>query len=188
MRRDVIDLTRLHNLVDPQEWEQAPGPGGTLEATIEARDWGLAQFIGITDHGVTVAAQHRRALNRFPFDPVLLPYSSILMKNPQYATDFEALAAVCHERAVQTIMAITQALRGEREQRYATWYAPPEDQADIDLTVHRVPGRTGVFLNTVGDIALLPRVLDAASRFKARQDEVDVEHLLRECHMTPLGV
>lgn len=68
--------------------------------------------------------------------------------------------------AAQTIMVITRVSWGEHEQRYATWYAPPEDQADIDLAVHRVLRRAGLFLNTVGDIALLPRVLDAASRFQ----------------------
>ncbi|PMP83872.1 MAG: aldo/keto reductase, partial [Roseiflexus castenholzii] len=93
LRVDQIDLIQLHNLVDPQEWEQALGPGGALEAAIEARDLGLVRFIGVTGHGVTVAAQHRRALERFPFDSVLLPYSYILMQNPQYAADFEALAA-----------------------------------------------------------------------------------------------
>lgn len=112
------------------------------------------------------------------------------MKNPQYAADFEALAAVCRERgvAVQTIKAITQAPWGEREQRHATWYAPLEDQADIDLAVHWVLGRADVFLNTVGDIELLPRVLDAASRFQVRPGEADMERLLEERHMTPLFV
>ena len=31
-----VDLLQLHNLVDPQEWETALGPGGALEAAIEA--------------------------------------------------------------------------------------------------------------------------------------------------------
>jgi len=35
---------------------------------------------------------------------------------------------------------------------------------------------------------LLPRVLDAASRFQSRPDEADMERLLEERHMTPLFV
>ncbi|MGQ9742122.1 hypothetical protein [Chloroflexus sp.] len=89
---------------------------------------------------------------------------------------------------MQTIKAIPQAPWSERERRYATWYAPLEDQADIDLAVHWVLGRADVFLNTVGDIELLPRVLDAASRFQARPDEADMERLLEERYMTPLFV
>lgn len=190
LRVDSVDLIQLHNLVDPHEWEQALGPGGALEAAVEAREQGLVRFIGVTGHGVTVAAQHRRALERFPFDSVLLPYSYVLMHNPQYAADFEALAAVCRERgvALQTIKSITQAPWGERDRAYATWYAPLEDQADIDLAVHWVLGRPEAFLNTVGDIILLPRVLDAASRFSARPADDAMERLVAERHMEPLFV
>ena len=49
------------------------GPGGALEAAVEAREKGLVRFIGVTGHGVTVAAMHRRSLERFDFDSVLLP-------------------------------------------------------------------------------------------------------------------
>ena len=119
---DQLDLIQLHNLVDPAEWETAMGPGGALEAAIEARQQGLVRFIGVTGHGLTVAAQHRRALERFDFDSVLLPYSYVLMKNPQYAADFEALMAVCQQRnvAVQTIKAITRRPWGQRPQTQAT--------------------------------------------------------------------
>ncbi|NWG21760.1 MAG: aldo/keto reductase [Chloroflexi bacterium] len=190
LRVDSVDLIQLHNLVDPHEWEQALAPGGALEAAVEAREQGLVRFIGVTGHGVTVAAQHRRALERFPFDSVLLPYSYVLMHNPQYAADFEALATVCRERgvALQTIKSITQAPWGERDRVYATWYAPLEDQADIDLAVHWVLGRPEAFLNTVGDITLLPRVLDAASRFSARPDDEAMERLVAQRHMEPLFV
>jgi aryl-alcohol dehydrogenase-like predicted oxidoreductase len=191
LRVDQIDLIQLHNLVDPREWEVALGPGGALEAAVEARDQGLVRFIGVTGHGVTVAAMHRRALERFPFDSVLLPYSYILMQNPQYAADWHALAALCQERgvAMQTIKAITQAPWGDSPHTHATWYRPLEVQADIDLAVHWVLGQPEVFLNTVGDIGLLPRVLDAAERFRgARPDDSAMRALLAERHMAPLFV
>src|SRR3972149_87443 len=38
LRVDHVDLLQLHNLVEPGEWEVAMGPGGALEAAIEARD------------------------------------------------------------------------------------------------------------------------------------------------------
>ena len=43
---------------------------------MEARDKGLVKFIGVTGHGVTVAEMHRRSLERFPFDSVLLPLTT----------------------------------------------------------------------------------------------------------------
>jgi aryl-alcohol dehydrogenase-like predicted oxidoreductase len=188
LRVDQVDLIQLHNLVEPGEWEVAMGPGGALEAAIEARDQGLVRFIGVTGHGITVAAQHKRALERFDFDSVLLPYNYVLMQNQQYAADFEALVALCQQRnvAVQTIKSITRAPWGERDHTRATWYEPLEEQADIDLAVHWVLGRPGMFLNTVGDIHVLPKVLDAASRFQARPSDATMREALEKLDMAPL--
>ncbi len=190
MRVDSFDLIQLHNLVDPQEWETALGPGGALEAAIEARNQGLVRFIGVTGHGVTVAAQHRRALERFDFDSVLLPYSYIMMQNPQYASDVEALLAACKERnvAVQTIKSITRAPWGERDRTTATWYEPLNKQEDIDKAAWWVLGNSHVFLNTVGDIYVLPKVFDAAERFQSRPSDMEMHELLAEREMEPLFV
>jgi aryl-alcohol dehydrogenase-like predicted oxidoreductase len=188
LRVDQVDLIQLHNLVDPAEWETAMGPGGALEAAIEARDQGLVRFIGVTGHGVTVAAQHKRALERFDFDSVLLPYSYVLVQNEQYAADFEALVSLCAQRnvAVQTIKSITRAPWGEREHTANTWYEPLEEQADIDTAVHWVLGRPGLFLNTVGDIRVLPKVLDAASRFESRPSDAAMRAMFDRLEMAPL--
>jgi aryl-alcohol dehydrogenase-like predicted oxidoreductase len=190
LRVDQIDLIQLHNLVDPDEWETALGPGGALEAAIRAREEGLVRFIGVTGHGVTVADMHRRALERFPFDAVLLPYNYPMMQNAQYAADFEALVAVCQERgvAVQTIKAITRAPWGDRDHTAATWYEPLREPDAIDTAVHWVLGRPGLFLNTVGDIALLPLVFDAAGRFRERPSEAAMAELAEQQTLEPLFV
>ena len=75
LRTDHLDHIQLHNLVEPEEWETAFAPGGALEAVVEAKEQGLVSHIGVTGHGVTVAAQHLRSLERYPFDSVLLPYN-----------------------------------------------------------------------------------------------------------------
>jgi aryl-alcohol dehydrogenase-like predicted oxidoreductase len=185
---DHLDLLQLHNLVDPVEWETALSEGGALEAAVEARDEGLVRFIGVTGHGLTVARMHLRSLERFPFDSVLAPYSYVQLRDEGYASDFEELAAVCAQRgvAVQTIKGITLAPWDGREQTAATWYEPLSEQDDIDLAVHWVLGRPGVFLNTVGDIALLPRVLDAASRFESRPSDEAMEELAARRRLAPL--
>ncbi len=185
---DHLDLLQLHNLVDPAEWEAALREGGALDAAVEARDEGLVRFIGVTGHGLTVARMHLRSLERFPFDSVLAPYSYVQLRNEGYASDFEELAAVCAQQgvAVQTIKGITLAPWDGREQTAATWYEPLREQDDIDLAVHWVLGRPGVFLNTVGDVALLPRVLDAASRFESRPSDEAMEELAARRQLAPL--
>jgi aryl-alcohol dehydrogenase-like predicted oxidoreductase len=185
-----VDLIQLHNLVDPDEWETALSPGGALEAAIEARDAGLTRFIGVTGHGVTVAAMHLKSLERFPFDSVLLPYNYVMMQNPQYAADFERLSQLCAERgvAMQTIKGITLGPWEEKEHTHQTWYEPLSEQSDIDLAVNYVLGREGVFLNTAGDVTLLPRVLDAAERTAAAPPDADMRALVDRRAMAPLFV
>jgi aryl-alcohol dehydrogenase-like predicted oxidoreductase len=185
---DSVDLLQLHNLVDVIEWETALREGGALEAAVEAREEGLVRFIGVTGHGLTVPRMHLRSLERFPFDSVLLPYSAIQMRDAGYAADFEALAAVCGERgvAIQTIKAISLAPWDGRTQTASTWYEPLREQSDIDLAVHWVLGRPGVFLNTVGDLELLPRVLDAASRFDGRPPDEEIDDLLDRRNLVAL--
>ena len=185
---DHVDLLQLHNLVDVIDWETALREGGALEAAVEARDEGLVRFIGVTGHGLTVARMHLRSLERFAFDSVLLPYNYVQMRDEVYASDFERLTAACAERgiAVQTIKAISLAPWDGREQTAATWYEPLREQDDIDLAVHWVLGRPGVFLNTVGDVALLPKVLDAAGRFESRPSTDLMEGLAARRGLVPL--
>lgn len=187
MKVDSVDLWQMHILVDPDEWQTAMGPGGALEAFIEARDQGLTRFLGVTGHGVTVARMHLRSLAHFDFDSILLPYNYAMMQNPEYAADFEALLAECARRnvAVQTIKSITRAPWGDRTQTWATWYEPFESQEDIDTAVHWAMARQGIFLNTVGDIHLLPRVLDAASRYQAGPMDA-LERRLAQLSLAPL--
>jgi aryl-alcohol dehydrogenase-like predicted oxidoreductase len=185
---DHVDLLQLHNLVDVIEWEFALRDGGALDAAIEARDEGLVRFLGVTGHGLTVARMHLRSLERFPFDSVLLPYSYVQMQDRRYAADFEQLAAVCATRsvAVQTIKAISLAPWDGREQTASTWYEPLREQGDIDLAVHWVLGRADVFLNTVGDVKLLPNVLDAAERFTERPADGELDDLAARRALVPL--
>lgn len=187
---DQVDLLQLHNLVEPEAWQIALGPGGALEAAIEAREEGLVRFIGVTGHGLAAPAQHRRALERFDFDSVLCPYSYILSQNPEYWADVEALLQVCEQRqvAVQTIKAIVRAPWGERPQAGPTWYEPLQEQSEIDLAVHWVLGRRQVFLNTVGDVTLIPKVLDAAERFGAGPAEAAMAAQLERMRMSNLFV
>jgi aryl-alcohol dehydrogenase-like predicted oxidoreductase len=187
---DHVDLLQLHCLIDSQEWEVAMGPGGALEAAVEARDQGLVRFIGVTGHGTAAAAMHMRSLEAFDFDSVLLPYSFVMMQNTQYAADVEALLTLCLEQnvAVQTIKSMVRRPWGDRPQTHENWYEPFLEQADIDRTVHWVLSRPGIFLNTVGNIDLLPLVLNAASRFQAGPSDEEMHEAMARLEAEPFYV
>jgi aryl-alcohol dehydrogenase-like predicted oxidoreductase len=187
---DRVDSIQLHNLVDVIEWDIALSADGALEAVIEAREEGLVRFIGVTGHGLSVPEMHRRSLERFAFDSVLAPYNYVQMQDPRYAETFEALAAVCGERnvALQTIKSLARRRWDGREHTAATWYEPLRDQADIDLAVHWVLGRPDAFLLTTGDVEILPRLLDAASRFERRPGDDEMAALAERAAAEPLFV
>jgi aryl-alcohol dehydrogenase-like predicted oxidoreductase len=187
---DRVDSIQLHNLVDVIDWETALGPNGALEAAIEARDEGLVRFIGVTGHGLSVPEMHRRSLERFPFDSVLLPYNYVQMQDPRYAETFEAVAAVCAERnvALQTIKSLAWRRWEGRAKTASTWYEPLRDQPDIDLAVHWVLGRPQAFLLTSGDVEILPRLLDAAEHFERRPSDEEMAELAARRDIAPLFV
>jgi aryl-alcohol dehydrogenase-like predicted oxidoreductase len=188
LRVDHVDLIQLHSLGHPDDWEQAMGPGGALEAVVEARAQGLTRFIGVTGHGWTIAAMHRRSLARFDFDSVLLPYNYFMAQDERYRGVFEELLATCRQRrvAVQVIKSLARGPWATTERTHTTWYQPLEAQGDIDRAVHWALDIPDIFLNTAGDLTLLPKVLEAASRFTRRPADDEMGAMLASTRMTSL--
>ena len=185
---DQVDLLQLHSMAHPDDWDQVFGAHGALEAVVEAREEGLTRFIGITGHSWTIAAMHRRSLEQFDFDSVLMPLNFLMYDNERYRRGFEAVIALCKQRnvAVQTIKSIARGPWGITPKNRDTWYQPLEEQADIDRAIHWVMGRGDVFINTAGDLHLLPMVLDAASRFERRPDDAAMREMMAARGVTSL--
>jgi hypothetical protein len=114
-----------------------------------------------------------------------------MRQNPEYWADFSALLEVCAARnvAVQTIKGLTRGPKDDENQPWHTWYAPLTEQSAIDQAVHWVLGDPRqVFLNTPGDVTLLPRVLEAAERFQQQPTEVAMQAFAQTNGLTPLFV
>lgn len=190
LRVSEVDLIQMHYLVCEEEWDVAMGPDGALKYLLEARDQGLVKYIGVTGHDVAIARMHQKSLSRFDFDSVLLPYNYPMMQNETYRAGFEEVARMCkaQNRAVQTIKSITRRPYPTDSHSHRTWYEPLTDQEGIDKAVHWVLGNEDVFLNTVGDITLLPMVLDAGHRFVERTPDHVMQAMVVEAEMEPLFV
>jgi aryl-alcohol dehydrogenase-like predicted oxidoreductase len=162
---DHVDLIQLHNLVEPDEWDVAFGPGGAVEALARARDEGLARFVGVTGHGLRIARMHARSLERFDFDSVLFPYSYLLLQHDAYRADVERLLAMCEERnvATQTIKAVARRRWRDHEHHFS-WYEPLVDDGAVDRAVRYVLDQPGLFVVTTSDARLLRATLAAAAR------------------------
>lgn len=185
-----VDLLQLHNLVHPDDWDMAMGADGVLRAAVEARDQGLLKYIGVTGHGLLAPTMHKRSLERFEFDSVLMPWNYTLYMNTKYRRDFEELVGICVDKgvAVQTIKSVTRGPWAEKPRTRGTWYEPLEAQEDLDLVVSWIIGQEGIFLNTAGDVNILPRILDAARRHRGRPSDSQMKGLVKARRMTNLFV
>lgn len=189
LKVDQVDLWQMHGLTNPQGWKKAMGTGGALEAFIEARDKGLARFLGVTGHGSKVPVMHKQSLERFDFDTVLLPYSYWQMLNPSYVSHFNELIEMCRERnvAIQTIKSIARRPWKDQPRTYNTYfYEPLEAQVPIDKAVHWAMGLPDSFVITVGDMQLVPKMLDAADRYVERPSDENMKTIMDEFDVQPI--
>ena len=168
---DRVDLIQLHNLVEEDEFAVAHGPGGAVEALVQAREEGLVRFIGVTGHGLRIAGMHLRSLERFPFDSVLLPCNHTLLADDRYRADFEAVVALCAERevAVQTIKSVARRRWTSPGGPRHSWYEPLRRGDAIGRAVRFVLSRPGLFLNSSSDADLLRPILEAAAAADATE-------------------
>lgn len=175
MRVDSVDLLQLHAVGTFEELDKCTAKGGALEAALEAKEEGIVKAIGITGHGHQAPVTHLEALNRFPFDTVLLPLNYYMYSLPEYREAFDALMAEANNQnvAVRVIKAIAKAPWVEGQKRpYATWYEPFDQQEIIDACVHFVLSFPGVVgFASAGDIHLFPKIVDAVERFGSMNDE-----------------
>jgi len=192
LKSDVIDLWQMHGLFKEDEWQTAMGNGGALEAFIEAREKGWVRFLGVTGHGIDVPDFHLRSLERFPFDSVLFPWNYPMSQNSSYSDSVSKLKKICRDQqiAMQSIKSICRRPWPEGTQNRATWYEPLESQDSINKAMGFVLSNPDFFLNSAGDIHILPRVLKAADDFFSGNteapEEKTMQELLEKEEMVPL--
>ena len=92
LQTDYVDNCHLHGLYEEDDLQTRLGPGGALEALIEAKEQGLVHHIGCTSH--TSSRVLIRALQQFDFEVILVPMN-IVEREP-----LDELIPLCHERGV----------------------------------------------------------------------------------------
>jgi aryl-alcohol dehydrogenase-like predicted oxidoreductase len=181
LRVDNVDLLQLHAVGDLEDLDRATGRGGSLEAAIQAKEEGIVGGIGITGHGNGAPATHLEALRRYPFETVLTPWNFILSTDESYRTDYEALVEEVRRQDAGLMIIKTISRRNWPEgdptgnQRYTTWYEPFDRQEYIDAGVSWVLSHEEVTgLAMVGDVTLVPMMLEAESRRMSREESDEV--------------
>jgi aryl-alcohol dehydrogenase-like predicted oxidoreductase len=167
LQSESFDLYQLHAVTSLEELDEATGPGGALEALVEARQAGLIRYIGITGHGVDAPRIYLEALRRFDFDSVLFPLNFVQAGNADYYRDSEELIRQCRlkDAGLMVIKSIAQGPWGDKEKTHTTWYEPFSEMDQIQSAVNFVLSHDVTGICTAGDIHLLPLVLKACENF-----------------------
>jgi aryl-alcohol dehydrogenase-like predicted oxidoreductase len=178
-----LDLYQLHAVTTMEELDLVTGPGGALEALVEARDRGLTRYLGITGHGLKAPRVFCEALRRFDFDTVLFPLNFVLYANPTYRREAEDLLAECRARdvGVMVIKAVARGPWGTRPRRHTTWYEPFDGAEMVQRCVDFSLSQDVTGLCTVADVDVLLLFLDACERF-APLDAEQQEALVAEAN------
>jgi aryl-alcohol dehydrogenase-like predicted oxidoreductase len=176
LRVDNVDLLQLHSVGDIEDLDRATGPGGSLEAAIEAKEEGLVGAIGITGHGDGAPATHLEALRRYPFETVLTPWNYILSTDEGYRADYEALVEEVRRQDAGLMIIKTISRRnwpegGAEGHRYTTWYEPFDQQEYIDAAVSWVLSHEEVTgLAMAGDVTIVPMILETGGQKMSREE------------------
>lgn len=175
LRVDHFDLFQFHGVNDVETLNVILGPGGALEAVLEAKEQKLLRHIGITGHRPFVLAD---AIQRFQFDTVLFPLNRVLAAHRNDYTDFSILLDQAQQKDVGTI-AIKAVARQPWQgpmHMYRTWYEPFDRQADIDKCLWYTLSQGVTTAAMPGDLSLWPLLIDAAERLRAldEQEQDDV--------------
>ena len=165
MMVDDFDLFQFHGVDDMETLNALLGPGGGLEAVLEAKKQGLVRNIGITGHKPSFLAE---ALKIYDFDTVLFPLNRIAAAHPGETIEFNTLLKVAHQQDVGTIAMKTVAMGpwNRNMHMYKTWYEPFDTQEEIDKGLWYALSQDITTVAMPGDLRLWPMVIDAAERYK----------------------
>ena len=185
LHAEVLDLYQAHAVTSLAELDRR---SPAIERILALRDAGDTRFAGITGHDMEVPVAHLEALRRFDLDTVMFPIYPALWSRAEYREPAQELLALCAERdlGVMVIKAaahrpwadrrpLADAVDGSRataERWASSWYEPVATDEDLDRGIHFALSTPGVHgFCTPGDMALLPRVLASAERFRPLGDD-----------------
>ena len=98
MHTDHLDLWQVHDMRTEEEIRQVFGPGGAIEAFVQAREKGLTRFIGVTGHHDPLIL--RKCIELVDFDTVLMPVNPAEM---HYKSFIEKVLPVAEKKKMGII-------------------------------------------------------------------------------------
>lgn len=166
LRADYFDIFQLHHLDESADLDRALGPGGVLEAILEARELSLLRWIGISSHRPSTLLA---AIERFPFDTVMLPVNFVIEEKTPGGFAAEVLR-VASERKIGAIAVKPIAERplrvGEVPPFPKCRHIPLREPKDIDLAIRFALSMPVAAAIPSGDFTLFRASVRAARKLR----------------------
>jgi len=148
MQTNYLDLWQIHDVRTEADLQAIEGPGGALEAFVEARSSGKVRFIGVTGHHD--ASVLTRAVAEWPVDAVMLPVNPVEELLGGFLTSTMPVAMG------KGIAIIGMKILGASRYIYPEWGATPELLIRYALSHHITVGIVGC--STVREVKILARM------------------------------
>jgi aryl-alcohol dehydrogenase-like predicted oxidoreductase len=187
LKIDRFDLFQLHGVDSLEVLNTGLGPGGAMEAILEAKEQGLVKFIGITGHNPPV---QKEALNLFNFDTVMFPLNRVHAAHVTDWNDFAPLLKTARQKDVG-VMAIKSVAKQAWEHQgrshpYQTWYEPFDDAVEMEKSLRYTLSQDISAAVLPGELKLWPILIDAAKRFKPLTASEQKEYVSQAARYEPL--
>ena len=162
---DHFELYQFHAVKSLEELDTIFGPKGAMEAFQEAKEAGIIKYIGLTGHDDIRI--HKKALELFDFDVLLLPVNMTSIISPDPVNDYRSVLKETLKKDVGiTAIKAIQKGRWKGEAKYNTWYEPFDDAKSIQDAINFTLSQKGVTTYSMaGDIRLWDYMLDAGKNF-----------------------
>ena len=184
---DHFDLFQCHGVDTMEVVNKILGPGGAMEAILEAREQGLVKNIGITGHNPVT---QNEALGLFDFDTVMFPLNRVHAAHWTDWNDWRPLLKTAREKdvGVMAIKSVAKCAReGPNEKGYNTWYEPFDEAVEIEKSVRYTLSQDITAAVSAGELRLLPMIIDASSRFKSLSEEEQRQVVAEASQYQPLA-
>jgi predicted aldo/keto reductase-like oxidoreductase len=165
LHADKFDLFQFHGVDSMEVLDVILGPGGAMEAVLEAQDEGLVDHIGITGHNPVF---QNEALERYDFETVMFPLNRVHAADFNAWNDWRPLLAKARQRDIGVLCiksAAKQAWPRRDHKDYNTWYEPFDTPDELRESLRYTLSQDITAAVLPGESRLWPAMLDTADKF-----------------------
>ncbi|HET7100044.1 MAG TPA: aldo/keto reductase [Terriglobia bacterium] len=165
LQTDHFDLYQLHALAKMEDVHKALGPGGAIEAIVEAKKAGKVRFLGFSAHSVEVALI---AMDQFNFDTVLFPVNFVMYSQANFGPQIvqRAREKQMGMMAIKAMAKTPWPASAKKNHPYGKcWYEPAALPKQAELALRWTLSQPVAAAIPPGDIEYFRLAMDVAEKF-----------------------